>query len=137
MLRKNAVRILTGIFAVGMCLMNVNVANAASVSWDLHAQPGNYVTSNVKGIVNNGNGYIARCNNVSGTAPSKITNIKEYTNSSCTSIVTLNKTVQFTSTGSIEFKHNSMPSVDRVYMKATLSYSNGKTANMSGTIQTK
>ena len=66
--------------------MNVNVANAASVSWDLHAQPGNYVTSNVKGIVNNGNGYIARCNNVSGTAPS-ITNIKEYTNSSCTSIV--------------------------------------------------
>lgn len=138
MLRKRAARILTGFFAVGMCLMNVNVANAASVSWDLHAQPGNYVTTNVRGITNHGTGYIARCNNVSGNAAAKTTNILEYSNSSCTSNVPLNTTVRFTTAGAeIAFKHNSMPAVNTVYMKATLSYSGGTTANMSGTVRTR
>lgn len=137
MLRKTVARVLTGFFAVGMCLMNVNVANAASVKWDVHAQPGYYVTTNVKKIVQHGTGYIARCNKVGGTAAARTTNILEYKDSGCTDKVILNKTVSFTAAGkSITFKPNTAPGVEYVYMKATLTYSGGTTANMSGTIQT-
>ena len=49
----------------------------------------------------------------------------------------LNKTVTFTDVNkSITFKHKSMPSVDTVYMKASLTYGNGSKASMSGTIRT-
>ncbi len=138
MLRKNAVRILTGIFAVGMCLTNVSVANAASVSWHVYAQSGSNVTSKKREIVNYGAGYTAKCNKVSGTAPYKATEILEYSNSGCTKGVPLNKKVLFSSQGtSITFKHKTMSAVDLVYMRATLSYTNGKTADMSGTIQTR
>ena len=62
---------------------------------------------------------------------------REYSNSACTNAVALNKTVTFTDVNkSITFKHKSMPSVDTVYMKASLTYGNGSKASMSGTIRT-
>lgn len=139
MLKKRVLGLLTGLFAVGMCVANVDVAHAETKLWDVHAQPGNYQTTNIVAITNHGNGYIATCDSTGGNAASKRANIREYINRDCTWtwVVGLNKVVEFTSSGkSISFKQSSMPAVDTVYMKVTLTYSNGTTASMSGTIST-
>lgn len=113
-------------------------AAASSGTWDVHVQPGYYRQTSVVPIVNHGNGYVATCTSISGDCASMRTTIVEYANLACTSKVTIDKTVAFTKTGSsITFKAASMPSVDVVYMKATLTYSNGSTAAMSGTIRIK
>lgn len=137
MLKKRVLGLLTGLFAVGMCVANVDVAHAETKLWDVHAQPGNYQTTQIIPITNHGTGYIATCDSTGGNAASKRTNILEYMDRDCIRSVGLNKVVEFTSSGkSITFKHNTMPSVDTVYMKVTLTYSNGTTASMSGTIST-
>ena len=136
---KNKVRsIVAGCCAAALCLMSTTGAYAAtSRSWSVHAQPGSYQTTQVVSIVNFGNGYVASCTAISGDVASKSTTIREYSNSACTNAVALNKTVTFTDVNkSITFKHKSMPSVDTVYMKASLTYGNGSKASMSGTIRT-
>ena len=106
-------------------------------NWSVHAQPGSYQTTQVVSIVNFGNGYVASCTSMSGDVASKSTTIREYSNNTCTKSVALDKTVKFTDVNkSIVFKHNSMPSVDTVYMKASLTYGNGSKASMAGTIRT-
>lgn len=89
-------------------------------------------------MVNHGSGYIAKCTGANGTAAAKQTVIKEYSNSSCTNLVAIDNTVKFTTANtSIAFKHKKMPSVDNVYMKVNLTYSNGTSAAMSGTISSR
>lgn len=137
MLKKKLLGLFAGLFATGMCFANVDNTHAASRAWDVHAQPGNYETVKIVDIVNHGTGYIASCDSMNGDAASKKTNILEFSDRGCSNNVSLNNIVEFTSTGkTIAFKHKSMPKVDVVYMKVSLTYSNGKTASMSGTIQT-
>ena len=133
---KKAIKALMGIFALGVSLSSAGVVHAAN--WSVHAQPGYYVTSDVVSISNHGTGYIAKCTSVSGDAASMKTNITEYENYQCTENVPLDKVVEFTSAGkSITYKANVTPSVDIVFMRAVLSYSNGKKASMAGTVVTK
>ncbi len=110
---------------------------AQAKSWSVYAQQGAYKQQQIVSMTNYGNGYIAKCTGASGNAAAKQTVIKEYSNSGCTKAVSLNKNVVFTTANtSIAFKHLSMPAVDTVYMKVNLTYSNGTSASMSGTITT-
>lgn len=137
-LKKRMVALMTLCFATCILFMGTAVsAQAATKNWSVYGQQGAYRQQQIISIVNHGNGYVAKCNNASGNAASKQTRIREYSDRACRSEVTLNKTVLFTTAGtSISFKHMTMPAVDTVYMKVNLTYSNGSSASMSGTIST-
>ena len=94
--------------------------------------------TDINPISNHGAGYKAVCTYKTGSAPSKKVIITEFANASCTTPVTLNKTVSFTDANiPIYFKHNTMPSVENVYMKAVVELASGGYATMEGRISAR
>lgn len=137
-MKKRIMFMIAGCLTAVTLFSNPELAKAASSSagWSVHVQPGNYQQQQIMSLYNHGNGYVAVCTGLSGDVSSMKTTITEYTNYACTKQVALNKKVEFTKKSTITFKASSMPSAEVVYMKALLTYSNGSTASMSGTVRT-
>lgn len=81
-----------------------------------------------------GNGYVAKCSNISGSCTSRTVTIFAYKYSNLTNVADLNKSVEFTTTGKIVFKTKEPLSTNIVYFGVTLTHKNGNSASAVGTI---
>lgn len=85
-------------------------------------------------LVSHGNGYVAKCSSISGSCTSRTVTIFAYKYSNLTNNIELNKSVEFTSKGSIVFKPAKPLNVNIVYFRVILTHKNGNSASATGTI---
>lgn len=133
-LRRFFVTVLVLFFAVGI---PVNEAKASTANWEVYyaSGGGNKYTHTVS-VYTSGGGYIVKCTGVAGNCLSKRVVFSAYTyNDSGVQIpAQFDRTVAFTTTGSITTNVVPVPSARVIYFRASMEYSNGTSASFAGTV---